>query len=326
MVFMTQNVHSDCCCFRSWNVKTPCFWHLGFTESHRSERLWIQFLWVWNRRWGNDNMFGKQVGRTSPWYSTEDVARLGGRELITNRFVAEVCGCMMVFLGCLECYGCYVGVHDVMVHILVPVAPEHAWWEVWKVLAKAHYLGLLGNCQSETPTMWHCGVGSEHDHDDDDDDDDDDGGGGGGWWGGGGWGWGWGWWGSWSSLSSFSSSSHLDLLNSIMAWHNGITLTKKNRTHTPPLFGKIQGKLCPWTSCVFAPPPEAWRRWPIAACTSAASARGAAICHQAPRRHGSGVTAYMDHPPGMKWQHRNPFVSWKADWGIGVKPAEWKTV
>ena len=33
------------------------------------------------------------------------------------------------------------------------------------MLAKDHDLGLLGNCQSETPTMWHCGVGSEHDDD-----------------------------------------------------------------------------------------------------------------------------------------------------------------
>ena len=94
-----------------------------------------------------------------------------------------------------------------------------------------------------------------------------------------------------------------------------IFLTKKIVLPHFLAFAFFQGKLCPWTSCVFAPPPEAWRRWPIAACTSAASARGAAICHQAPRQHGSGVTAYMDHPPGMKWQHGNPFVSWKADWG-----------
>ena len=40
--------------------------------------------------------------------------------------------------------------------------------------AKAHYLGFLGNCQSETPTKWHCGVGSEHDDNDDDDHDDHD--------------------------------------------------------------------------------------------------------------------------------------------------------
>ena len=37
-----------------------------------------EFVRCWNRRnVGDDKLFGKQVGRTSPWYSTEDVAWLG---------------------------------------------------------------------------------------------------------------------------------------------------------------------------------------------------------------------------------------------------------